>query len=68
MEPACEAYNFDSMHDYLYTNGITIYPGKLHDLNSFRVANIGDLTKDDIEHFLTLLEQYLQRIGFYAAD
>ncbi|MFC5602748.1 2-aminoethylphosphonate aminotransferase [Sporosarcina koreensis] len=68
VEPACEGYNFESMHDYFYTNGITIYPGKLKDLNSFRVANIGDLTKDDIELFLTLLETYLQRIGFHSAS
>lgn len=67
-EPTCEAYDFDSMHDYLYANGITIYPGKLNYLNSFRVANIGDLTKDDMELFLTLLEKYLQGIGFYSAN
>ncbi|MFC6116575.1 2-aminoethylphosphonate aminotransferase [Sporosarcina thermotolerans] len=66
VEPACEAYDFDSMHDYLYRNGITIYPGKHANLNSFRVANIGDLTKKDIEHFLTLLETYLQHIGYSA--
>jgi 2-aminoethylphosphonate-pyruvate transaminase len=64
VEPECEAYDFNSMHDYLYSNGITIYPGKLNYLNSFRVANIGDLNKDDIELFLALLEKYLQRIGF----
>ncbi|MCG7344919.1 2-aminoethylphosphonate--pyruvate transaminase [Sporosarcina sp. ACRSL] len=68
VEPACEAYDFESMHDYFYSNGITIYPGKLNGLNSFRVANIGDLTKEDIEHFLTLLETYFQRIGFHSAD
>lgn len=68
VEPTSEAYDFDSMHDYLYANGITIYPGKLNYLNSFRVANIGDLTKDDIELFLTLLEKYLQSIGIYSAN
>nr|WP_093273552.1 2-aminoethylphosphonate--pyruvate transaminase [Psychrobacillus sp. OK032] len=68
VEPTCEAYDFDSMHDYLYANGITIYPGKLNYLNSFRVANIGDLTKDDIELFLTLLEKYLQSIGINSAN
>ena len=67
-EPACEAYDFNSMHDYLYTNGITIYPSKLANLNSFRVANIGDLTKKDIERFLTLLEKYLLLIGFLSED
>ena len=67
VEPTCETYDFDNMHDYLYANGITIYPGKLNNLNSFRVANIGDLTKDDIELFLILLEKYLQSIGFHSA-
>ncbi|MFJ7915757.1 MULTISPECIES: 2-aminoethylphosphonate aminotransferase [unclassified Lysinibacillus] len=60
VEPESENYNFKEMHDYLYANGMTIYPGKLNQLNSFRVANIGDLSKDDIELFLTLLEKYLQ--------
>lgn len=60
VEPESEKYNFKEMHDYFYANGITIYPGKLYQLSSFRVANIGDISKDDIEHFLTLLEKYLQ--------
>ncbi|MGE6259260.1 hypothetical protein ACQKCU_15365 [Heyndrickxia sporothermodurans] len=47
------------MHDY----SITIYPGKLKTRNSFRVANIGELTKNDIDLFLTLMEKYLQNIG-----
>ncbi|MCM3745165.1 2-aminoethylphosphonate--pyruvate transaminase [Sporosarcina luteola] len=68
VEPDCKAYNFESMHDYFYTNGITIYPGKHANLNSFRVANIGDLTKNDIELFLALLEKYLQQIGFHSAN
>jgi len=68
VEPACEAYDFDSMHDYLYANGITIYPGKLSDSKTFRVATIGDLTKEDIELFLIFLEKYLQSIGISPAN
>ncbi|CAH2715962.1 2-aminoethylphosphonate--pyruvate transaminase [Neobacillus rhizosphaerae] len=63
LEPTCKAYNFTNMHDYFYKNSITIYPGKLKNMNSFRVANIGDLTVNDINLFLTIMEEYLQYIG-----
>jgi 2-aminoethylphosphonate aminotransferase len=65
IEPDCTAFDFNYMHDYFYKNGITIYPGKLNNLKSFRIANIGDLTSDDMELFLRLLEKYLQRIDYY---
>lgn len=63
IEPTCSKYDFTAMHDYFYDNGITIYPGKLNHMNSFRVANIGNLTVSDIDLFLTLLEEYFQGIG-----
>jgi len=66
IEPDCTAFDFNYMHDYFYKNGITIYPGKLNNLKSFRIANIGDLTSDDMELFLRLLEKYLQRIDYYS--
>lgn len=64
IEPDCTAYDFNHIHDYFYKNGITIYPGKLNSLKSFRIANIGDLTSDNMELFLRLLEKYLQKIGY----
>nr|WP_295969686.1 2-aminoethylphosphonate--pyruvate transaminase [uncultured Bacillus sp.] len=62
-EPEIPAYNFKEMHDYFYERGFTIYPGKFADLSTFRIANIGDLTKRDMENFIWLLEQYLQQIS-----
>lgn len=59
LEPDIEGYNFQDMHDYFYGKGFTIYPGKLDDCNSFRIANIGDITSQDIELFLKFLEAYL---------
>lgn len=55
-------YDFQSMHDYFYSKGIMIYPGKLDELKTFRIANIGDITSKDIEVFLELLENYLGSI------
>jgi 2-aminoethylphosphonate aminotransferase len=64
IEPDCEGYDFQEMHDYLYARGFTIYPGKLESLNTFRIANIGDINYLDIEAYLELLEQYLRGIGY----
>ncbi|HBI03261.1 MAG TPA: 2-aminoethylphosphonate--pyruvate transaminase [Paenibacillaceae bacterium] len=59
LEPSVPGYDFNEMHDFFYERGFTIYPGKLEGLNTFRVANIGDITYKEIEEFLTLLESYL---------
>jgi 2-aminoethylphosphonate-pyruvate transaminase len=64
IEPVCNNYDFDDMHDYFYERGITIYPGKIGNMGTFRIANIGDITVKDIRYFLSLLEQYLTKIGF----
>ncbi|KMM36906.1 2-aminoethylphosphonate aminotransferase [Guptibacillus hwajinpoensis] len=59
VEPPHKGYDFNKLHDFLYERGFTIYPGKIDNLNTFRVANIGDITYKDMECFLTLLDQYL---------
>jgi 2-aminoethylphosphonate-pyruvate transaminase len=64
VEPDCDGYDFQHMHDYFYNNGIIIYPGKLDGRSTFRIANMGDITYKDIETFLELLDRYLTRLGF----
>jgi len=51
--------DFNHMHDYFYEKGFTIYPGKVEEFNTFRVA-IGDIDYRDIERFLELLKLYLK--------
>ncbi|WP_019120083.1 2-aminoethylphosphonate aminotransferase [Brevibacillus massiliensis] len=63
LEPDCGGYDFNDMHDYLYSRGFTIYPGKIEGTKTFRIANIGDITYKDIEAFLQLLEEYLRQNG-----
>ena len=58
-EPTDGNYRFDSLHDYLFEKGYTIYPGKVADINMFRIANIGAIDQADILSFLTELESYL---------
>jgi 2-aminoethylphosphonate-pyruvate transaminase len=54
-----EHINFHELHDYLYSKGITIYPGKINELNTFRIANIGDINHKDINEFLSYLKTFL---------
>jgi 2-aminoethylphosphonate aminotransferase len=52
MEPAEASWSFAALHDALLQRGITIYPGKLSDLPTFRMATIGDLYPADIQTVL----------------
>lgn len=60
IEPDHPAYSFIDMHDYLYRRGFTIYPGKVGDIGTFRIANIGAIDVADIQNFLDELENYLE--------
>lgn len=53
-----ENIEFNELHDYLYKYGITIYPSKF-DINSFRIANIGDLKEEDINFFIEKLRDFI---------
>ncbi len=54
-------FSFEELHSFFYERGVTIYPGKVSDIDSFRISNIGDLTLEDIDTFLNLMKEYLTR-------
>ena len=54
-----DGINFENMHDFFYEKGFTIYPGKVAELNTFRIANIGEINSDDIDVFITHLKHYI---------
>ena len=62
-EPDHPAWSFEAMHDDLYRQGITVYPGKLTDVRTFRLANIGDLVPADLDRFLAGLRDHLVSRG-----
>ena len=51
------------MHDLLYQKGFTIYPGKISDQKTFRLANMGAITVADIENFCRAMATVLQEMG-----
>ena len=62
-EPSSPDYSFDALHDFARSKGFTIYPGKLSDANTFRIANIGDIQVEEMIAFTAVLETYLRSIA-----
>lgn len=60
LDPKSPNYSFNDMHDYLIERGFTIYPGKVGNVNTFRLSNIGEIYPADIENFLVVFEEYLR--------
>jgi 2-aminoethylphosphonate-pyruvate transaminase len=63
-DPDTPKYNFDALHDFAREHGWTIYPGKLGNINTFRIANIGDIQPFEMKGFVKILGDYLNSIGW----
>lgn len=61
-EPNNQNYSFENMHNFLYERGFTIYPGKIGNKKTFRLANMGDIDVRDIKKFLVVLNEYIMNI------
>jgi 2-aminoethylphosphonate aminotransferase len=55
-------FDFQKIHDELYSRGYTIYPTQLYP-NALRLACIGDLSLGDINHFMEQFDLVLQSMG-----
>ncbi len=62
VEPKDPSYSFDTLHDLARKHGFTIYPGKLSDANTFRIANIGDIQVDEMRSFTAHMKEYFRGI------
>ncbi len=61
--PETPRYRFDEMHDYARERGFTIYPGKLGNIDTFRIANMGDIRPEEMLRFTGILREYMHSIG-----
>ena len=61
--PETPKYNFNELHDYARSFGFTIYPGKLGNIDTFRLANMGDIRPEEMTHFICVLRDYMHSIG-----
>ena len=61
--PETPEYSFTALHDHAKKAGFTIYPGKLGNIDTFRIANMGDIRPEEMERFTVLLREYMHSIG-----
>lgn len=55
--PKSPDYNFENFYYKLKKEGFVIYPGKVTDIDSFRIGNIGEVYPDDIYALLKAIEK-----------
>lgn len=51
-------FNFQGLYEYLKSNGFIIYPGKVSNIESFRIGNIGEVYSEDMGLLLRLIKKY----------
>ncbi|MBD8497887.1 2-aminoethylphosphonate--pyruvate transaminase [Paenibacillus arenosi] len=54
-----ESFSFPHFYAYTKARGFVIYPGKLTDVDTFRIGNIGEIDYEDIEQLCTIIEEYM---------
>lgn len=65
--PAEESFEFEAFYDRLATRGFVIYPGKLSELDCFRVGTAGHLFDADIDALLAAIGGVLDEMGVKIA-
>lgn len=58
--PSNCGFSFEEMYKYIKDRGYAIYPGKVTDADTFRIGNIGEIYKEDIEKLTAIIGQFLE--------
>ena len=58
--PVNTIFKFDEFYKYIKERGYAIYPGKLTELDTFRVGNIGEIYPEDIEKLTDIIKTFLE--------
>ena len=58
--PEHHNFSFQDMYQYIKDRGYAIYPGKVTDADTFRIGNIGEIYKEDIEKLCEIIKQFLE--------
>jgi 2-aminoethylphosphonate-pyruvate transaminase len=62
VDPDSPKYSFEALHSLARRHSFTIYPGKLSDANTFRIANIGDIKPQEMREFAKVLGSYIRSL------
>lgn len=58
-----ERFRFGDFYAYVKDRGYVIYPGKLTDVDTFRIGNIGEIYPEDIERLCGIISEYMGGTG-----
>ncbi len=53
-------FTFDQMYRYIKERGYAIYPGKVTEAPTFRIGNIGEIYREDIEKVCGIIKEFLE--------
>ncbi|GCF92738.1 2-aminoethylphosphonate--pyruvate transaminase [Enterococcus florum] len=56
--PKNQDFDFKSFYNHLKINGFVIYPGKISDVDCFRIGNIGEVYPEDIHRLSEVIGKY----------
>ncbi len=54
-------FSFPEMYAYIKERGYAIYPGKLTEMDTFRIGNIGEIYPEDIEKVTGIIDEFLSK-------
>ncbi|WP_102273454.1 2-aminoethylphosphonate--pyruvate transaminase [Cytobacillus massiliigabonensis] len=55
-----EQFRFEDFYLYVKERGFILYPGKLTDVDTFRIGNIGEIYEEDIQGLCNIIEDYME--------
>ncbi|WP_342513801.1 2-aminoethylphosphonate--pyruvate transaminase [Sporosarcina sp. FSL K6-1522] len=58
-----KAFNFADFYAFIKERGYVIYPGKLTDVDTFRIGNIGEIYEEDIIELCDIVEDYMKAVA-----
>ena len=53
-------WDFEKVHDSCYERGFTIYPGKISQMDTFRLCALGAIDEPDIRDFFAVFREALE--------
>lgn len=66
--PADPKFDFRRFYQLLNQRGFVIYPGKLSQIDCFRIGSIGRINGDDVQNLLVAMKEVLAELGVDPAS
>ena len=58
--PTGVSFRFEEFYRYIKERGYAIYPGKLTEMDTFRIGNIGEIYPEDIDKLTSIIAAFLK--------